>query len=401
MVLDLLLILKLIAMYTVPSRKSGHEISNKAKFSGTDPYIHKLAFDHTQQANIVYSVRSGKIILANGAACKLLGYSQKMLLTKNKSAIFNTGESSFKEMLRQRTHRGHSTGMVTVIKKSGKLLFCRISSATFTEKDGTEKSISTIADMNQNVLEQNIIDRKKGKVTAKNTLRAKIKSDARLKDGLSREIRIKERQILEATQDAKENERSDIAKELHDNINQLLAASKMYIDMAKRGGEKSTMYLGRSSQYTLEAIEEIRKLTKGLTSDIIKNLGLIEAIENIARDTMETSSLKISMQLGSFDEYGFDDKFKLNIYRIVQEQLNNILKHAKAHFVSISLKQSSTSVVLEISDNGVGFDTSKKSKGIGLANIKSRAMAFKGTADFVSTLRKGCTLRVTFILAKK
>ena len=383
-------------MYTVPIRKSGHEISKKVKVLGTASYIHKLAFDHTQQANIVSSVRSGEIILANGAACRLLGYSRKNLLTKNKSAIFNTGESSFKEMLRQRTDRGYSTGLVTVVKNGGKLLFCRISSATFTEKDGIEKSICTISDMNQNVLEQNIIDREKGKVTANNIVRAKIKSDARLKDGLSREIKIKERQILEATQDAKETERSDIAKELHDNINQLLAASKMYIDMAKRGGEKSKMYLGRSSKYTLEAIEEIRKLTRGLTSDIIKNLGLTEAIVNIARDTMEMNPVKISTQLECFNEYDFNDKFKLNLYRIVQEQLNNILKHAGATFVSIHLKQSAGSLVLEIADNGVGFDTRKKQKGIGLANIKSRAIAFKGTADFMSTPRKGCTLTVTF-----
>ncbi|MEI9808899.1 MAG: hypothetical protein WDO16_14105 [Bacteroidota bacterium] len=67
--------------------------------------------------------------------------------------------------------------------------------------------------------------------------------------------------------------------------------------MAKRGGENSEIYLSRSSEYTLTAIEEIRKLTRGLTTDIIKNLGLGDAIDNICRDTMEINPVKISYSL--------------------------------------------------------------------------------------------------------
>ena len=122
-----------------------------------------------------------------------------------------------------------------------------------------------------------------------------------LEERLEQEIKLKEMQIAEATEDAKDTERSDIGKELHDNINQLLGASRLYLDMAKRGGEDSEMYLSRSSEYTLQAIEEIRKLTKGLTTDIIKNLGLCEAIDNVTRDTMEVNPVKISCALESFN----------------------------------------------------------------------------------------------------
>ena len=158
------------------------------------------------------------------------------------------------------------------------------------------------------------------------------------------------------------------------------------------------MYLSRSSEYTLTAIEEIRKLTKGLTTDAIKNLGLCESIENVTRDTMEVNPVKISCALESFIEDSVNDKFKLNIFRIVQEELNNILKHAKATEVTISLSQNKKSIILSISDNGVGFDTGKKRKGIGIANIKSRAASYKGTADFVSQPGQGCVLTVTFPL---
>jgi PAS domain S-box-containing protein len=217
-----------------------------------------------------------------------------------------------------------------------------------------------------------------------------------LAEKLQQEIQLKEKQIAEAMTDAKSTERSEIGKELHDNVNQLLGASKLYIDMAKLGGNNSEMCLSRASEYTLTAIEEIRKLTKGLTTDIIKNLGLEEAIENICRDTMEANPLKVSFSVKSFKDESVDEKFKLNLFRIVQEQLNNILKHAHATEVNIRLTQNKKSIILSISDNGIGFDTTLKQKGIGIANIKSRAATYKGTANFISYPGGGCVLCVTF-----
>jgi len=217
-----------------------------------------------------------------------------------------------------------------------------------------------------------------------------------IEEKLELEIKLKEQQILEAMKDAKEAERSDIGKELHDNVNQLLGASKLYLDMAKRGGVHSEMYFSRSSEYTMMAIEEIRKLTKGLTTDTINNLGLCESIGIISRDTMEVNKIKISYAIDSFKEGSVNNKFKLNIFRIVQEQLNNIIKHAGASKVAISLLQNKKSIMLTITDDGVGFDTSKKGKGIGLANIRSRTASFKGTADFASEPGKGCVLTIKF-----
>ncbi|WP_460558573.1 sensor histidine kinase [Ferruginibacter profundus] len=217
-----------------------------------------------------------------------------------------------------------------------------------------------------------------------------------LEDKLDHEIRLKEKQITDATEDAKEMERSNIGKELHDNINQLLGASRMYLEMAKKGGPNTAMYLSRSSEYTLTAIEEIRRLSKGLSTDIIKNLGLRAAIENIADDTMEVSSLKIKCALYSFNEKSVHEKLKLNIFRIVQEQLNNIIKHAKAKKITIKLLQNKKMVQLAIIDDGVGFDILKKQDGIGVDNIKSRAAMYNGTADFASQPGKGCELKVAF-----
>ena len=222
-----------------------------------------------------------------------------------------------------------------------------------------------------------------------------------LEERLEREIKLKEMQIKEAAGDAKDTERSNIGKELHDNVNQLLGASRLYLEMAKRGGKDSRMYLSRSSEYTLTAIEEIRKLGKGLTTNAIKDLGLCAAIENIRHDTMEVNAVKIVFKVEDFIENSVNDEFKLNIYRIIQEQLNNILKHAKATKVVIKLLQNKKFVKLIISDNGIGFDTGKKMNGIGIANIKSRAASYNGTADFISQPGSGCFLTVIFSASDK
>jgi PAS domain S-box-containing protein len=218
-----------------------------------------------------------------------------------------------------------------------------------------------------------------------------------LEEKLAHEIKLKEQQIADAMLEAKEAERSDLGKELHDNVNQLLTVSRLYLKMAKQGGENSEMYLSRSSDYTMNAIEEIRKLTKGLVTDSIKFLGLADAVKELAADTMQVNTVKITCQLDASFEDEMTDKFKLNVYRIIQEHLNNILKHAFAKNVTIAFSKKKNSIILVISDNGVGFDIGIKSKGIGIDNIKSRAKTSGGKADFVSQPGNGCVLTVTFV----
>lgn len=644
--------------------------------------IHLLAFDSSLQANIIFIVSTGRIITANAAACKLLGYSKKGLLSQTRSTIFNTNEANFKKMVKQRSINGQSQAIVTVTKKSGKLLTCDVTSAIFVGENGIRKSITTIVDISKRILEQKNIDIRKEKtvrdnidlandkqkqiteererVVAEDIVEALAKSAAKLaennewikyiaktsydvmwdwdiatgqiyvsdsleevfgysvrnntigytdfierllpkerevfekkirqaldsgnkswkdtymircKDGsvvatttrasivrdekgqathligaiqdvtklhalkekweqsneqdeqsemflvvdglsidivwdwnllnnevhigegfeelfgytvqdnkvsidswrnylhpedretvrkglfdaiastdshwaqsyrfiradasvatvfgrgsimrhadgkayrmigsmqdlskqkvleekLEQAIGLKQKQIEHAMEDAKETERSDIGKELHDNVNQLLGTSRLYLALAKGGGDEAEKYLNRSSEYMLTAIEEIRKLTKSLTTDTIKNLGLVEAIRDIAEDTMEVNPMKISCSLDSFVEQSVNEKFKLNVYRIVQEQLNNILKHATATEVVINLLQDKTSIRLSIADNGVGFDTTKKHDGIGIANINSRADSYNGIVDIVSQPGHGCVLTIVFPLQK-
>ncbi|MEO6327750.1 MAG: PAS domain-containing protein, partial [Ginsengibacter sp.] len=142
--------------------------SEKSLGPTVDNTLHHLAFDNSLQANIITTVSSGKIVIANTAACKLLGYSKKELLTKSRAIIIDMNEGRFKKTLKEKIADGKLTALVTVIKKSGKRIPCEITSAVFKDEDGIEKSIITISDISQNIRVQRIIDIKKDKIIADN-----------------------------------------------------------------------------------------------------------------------------------------------------------------------------------------------------------------------------------------
>ncbi len=207
---------------------------------------------------------------------------------------------------------------------------------------------------------------------------------------------IKQKEITEAVVTAQERERSEIGRELHDNVNQLLGATRLYIDMARRDNVNRDSLLSSSSTYTLQAIDEIRKLSKTLITPLIKEIGLTDTIKDLADDIMRVHPVKIEIFIQDFTEEILDEKFKLNLYRIVQEQLNNILKHSKADNVSMSFLQNQDEISLLISDDGIGFDPSTRKTGVGITNIKSRVELYKGTVVILSEPGHGCTLSAKF-----
>jgi len=411
------------------SRGSSNGITSTSKKSKSldAEHLHHLAFDNSLLANLISIVNDGTIISVNRAACKLLGYSKKMLLTRKMKDIFNFSYSNFKKILEKRETSGHAIGNLIIIKKDGKLLPCQITSVVFTGDHHIKKAITTLVDRSESIRLQKNIDLKKEKQVAADIIFAKSKADDALirldalEHELDKEITAKEKikssshlqqmvfekemkdeiklkgiQIADAIKEAKELERSDLGKELHDNVNQLLATSRLYLDIARKNNAHREAYLNRSSEYTMSAIEEIRKLTKGLINDVLSNLGLRNAIHNLITDIMEAYPVKIFCVMDSEIHTRVNAKFNLNVFRIVQEQLNNIIKHAKASVVRIGFSQNKTAIILSISDNGSGFDPAKKGEGIGIANINSRAAYYKGSAHFNSKPGKGCVLTVTF-----
>lgn len=236
----------------------------------------------------------------------------------------------------------------------------------------------------------------RGDYTQSFTLITDITSQRRLEEEVEEEKIKKQKEITHAVFAAQENERSAIGRELHDNINQILGATKLYIDMAKKDNPNRNSYLATSSEYTLIAIEEIRKLSKTLITPLINENGLVNSVKDIAEDIMLVLPINIIITTDDFDESALGNKFKLDIFRIVQEQINNTLKHAQAEKILIAFKENDGQLLVSVSDDGIGFDTTKKKSGVGFTNIRSRAELYNGIMQLASEVGKGTQLCLTF-----
>lgn len=205
----------------------------------------------------------------------------------------------------------------------------------------------------------------------------------------------KQREITEATIQAQEKERTELGKELHDNINQILSTTKLYIDMALTETDIREELLQKTYRNISSAIEEIRMLSKSLVPPSLGDIGLKEAVSELIASLNISQRIKLTLKTTRIETVSMPDNIKLMAYRIVQEQVNNIIKHSKATTAEIKLAVSKKMLNITVKDNGIGFDAKRKSTGIGLSNITSRAELHNGKVDVVSSPGNGCTLKVS------
>lgn len=206
-----------------------------------------------------------------------------------------------------------------------------------------------------------------------------------------------QKQLTQATIEGQEKERREIGKELHDNIGQQLTTIKLFLDFAKTTADENTLEMvNMALKGVSDVINEVRAISRSLVPYTLKDLGLVESIQELTESFERTQLLKIKFTHSHFDEEALPENQKLGLFRIVQEQLNNIVKHADAKNVSIQLRARSGETVLEIKDDGNGFDGKKVRRGLGFINIRNRAELFNGKADIQSHPGDGCLLTVAF-----
>jgi PAS domain S-box-containing protein len=213
---------------------------------------------------------------------------------------------------------------------------------------------------------------------------------------LEKERMEKQQEITDAMITAEENEREEIGRELHDNIQQILVSSHLYLSLVKKEeiSEAGYSYLQQTSQMITSAIDELRNLSHSMISPFIEKTTLHKAIDKIVFIITNTSGINITVECAGLDEEKLSEKLRLNSYRIIQEQFNNILKYAKASTVLLKIVQDDEKLTMTIKDNGIGVDLSKKPAGIGLVNIKTRASLFNGEVAIRSSPGEGFELTV-------
>ena len=225
-----------------------------------------------------------------------------------------------------------------------------------------------------------------------------ITAEKRLKQQLADEQAQKQKEITHAALQAQEEEKTKISRELHDNVNQILMSAKLYMETARQSPEKADILLEKAVEYQVLALHEIRKLSRSLSTPGITTAGLQDSIGDIVYNLQALQQIKVDFVFETSLEERLNVDEKLTIYRVIQEQTNNIIKYAAATEVKIRVKSKDNIVNLLIQDNGEGFDSSvnQYKKGIGIINMNSRASAHGGKLSITSSPGNGCRVELHF-----
>jgi PAS domain S-box-containing protein len=218
-----------------------------------------------------------------------------------------------------------------------------------------------------------------------------------LENTLADERLQRQKEISETVIRVQEKERTRIGHELHDNVNQILSTTMLFVDMLTPDSNEQKQIKEKSLFYIKNAIDEIRKLSKELVVPQLKEQGLADSIQSLIDDIHLAHPIRIKFTHDLESDLLSSGK-RTTLFRIVQEQLKNILKHSKAKKAEITLQTMQDDVRLIIKDNGVGFDSTKTHQGIGLSNIYERVSFYNGSVTIDTAPGKGCSVTVTLSL---
>jgi PAS domain S-box-containing protein len=306
---------------------------------------------------------------ANEAAVKHYGYSREEFLERTAFDITPPeNHHELKSLIANGNINRHQQLMRRHVKKNQEVIFVEILAHTITYK-GLPCYLIVANDITEKI---------------------------RLRHQLMEEKISRQKETMQAAIEAQEGERAYIGRELHDNVKQILGMAKLCLEHGQGNAAVQPEMTERAMTMISNAIDEIRKLSKSLIQTYEREIGLQLSLENLVESVRLGNGFQVKIDFSVPDESLLEDKLKMTVFRIVQEQLNNILKHADANQVVISVKQPGDLLSLYIADNGKGFDVKQKRDGIGITNIISRAEIFNGLVEVDSEPGKGCRMLVNF-----
>ena len=195
--------------------------------------------------------------------------------------------------------------------------------------------------------------------------------------------------LTQASLEGQEYERQRISENLHDDLGPLLSAIKMQMTNAKSDPE----VLDKLKNSVDEAVKTIRQVSYDLSPAILEQLGLYRALHHVCSEHEKITKSQVNLQWDRVLNELLSEKEEITIYRIIQEALTNIMKHAQATKVFVSGVVNNGVIEISIGDNGIGINTKDKSMGLGLKNIKARVSVLNGVFK-LATSSNGTNLNI-------
>ncbi len=207
-----------------------------------------------------------------------------------------------------------------------------------------------------------------------------------------------QREMIAVSLAAEEKERNAIGKELHDNVNQLLASTNLFLSVIRDTPQRAGELIPHCIDTIKKAIQENRRIAHELVTPDMEAKSLATQIPDLFDTMLTPAGIITSLHIRENDEMRLTAAQKLAVYRILQEQCSNILKYSGATHVEFAFSVDENMAEVSISDNGKGADLSVTGKGIGLKNIASRIKVLEGEMRLNTTLGKGFQLEMSFPL---
>lgn len=277
------------------------------------------------------------------------------------------------------------------IDDEGNEVWTRVAAAPIRDEEGNVvQAVSVITDISDIKRSSEALRRSEERLRALN-LELEKRVEARTQELIGIQLK-QEKEKLNAVIFAQEQERTRIGEGLHNSVAQLLYAVQNRLQLVS-SGKSDDENLKVSVQLLMDAIRETRRISFEMMPPVLKDFGLVAALDTLAQRIFpSTFDVKLKVGLQS----RLNEDIEVSIYRVVQEAMNNIVKHSGATNASIDISQSEGMVRARIKDNGKGFskDALKQQGGIGLEIMKNRVRLLEGKIKFQSAAGKGTTVDI-------
>jgi len=201
--------------------------------------------------------------------------------------------------------------------------------------------------------------------------------------------------IIRAIIDTQEKERQRLSKDFHDSLIQQLSAIKFYISSTSylTRSQKLKTILNNSNEALSDVIIEMRNICFNLMPKTLHEFGLVKAVREFCNHSIYHRKTNFIIEQSN-KLPDFSSEIKIDLYRVIQEFINNAIKHGEASEIKISFYFNKNNLKLKLVDNGRGFDNKQMAEGMGLQNVKSRIKSHNGTLDIVSNIGKGTCYKI-------
>lgn len=312
-----------------------------------------------------------KIIWVNKSFEEMSGYSFKYLKGKNAPKLFLSNKSSIKKMENigiKRAKKSDTMYEIKMKKRDGRILDVVISGTPIIDLNGNVKgSIGIHWDVTEIRKTQKMLEQQK--INTQN-------------------------EVMKASINAEEAQKQILGIELHDGVGHILTYTSLFLQMASQSEKFSPGLFNKAHENVEKAINEVRRISRSLVPPALMDLGLKDAIVELMNQFGGVKKIQFNFvcKENEFKEIEFEAQ--RNIYRIIQELINNSVKYSLCDKIDLQIKQNKQKLFINYSDNGIGFDVNKVKKGLGIKSINSRVYFYQGTTLIKSIKNKGTVYNI-------